>query len=155
MTGAEFQGKSIKVLAVKNTAYMSMPGVTPAGKFVKIDGAQGGDLGQVLDGGDPTKIFKSFGTGLGSVKFVRAERVGGQLLERYDVTVSTAKAFALQGKKLPAGAPKTLTYSLWLDRAHLVRKLTFNLAGMSMLMTMSDYNKPVHITAPPASKMVK
>jgi hypothetical protein len=154
MTGEAFQGKSAKMLVVKNVAYMSIPGVTPAGKFVKIDAAHAGDLGELLDGGDPTKIFKSFGSSLGNVKFVRAETVDGQKLDRYDLTVNTAKAFALQGKKLPAGAPKTLTYTLWMDKAHLVRRMTFDLAGISMVMTMTDYNKPVHIAAPPASKIV-
>jgi hypothetical protein len=155
MTGAAFQGKTAKILAVKNVAYMSIPGLTPAGKFVKIDGAKAGDVGELLEGGDPTKIFKSFGSSLGSVKFVGAETIDGQRLDRYDITVSTAKALALQGKKLPAGAPKSLTYSLWMDNSQLVRRMTFELAGMSMLMTMTDYNRPVTITAPPASTIVR
>jgi hypothetical protein len=155
MAGAAFQGKTAKLLVVKNVAYMSVPGMTPAGKFVRIDSAQAGDLGELLDGGDPTKIFKSFDSSLANVKFVRTETVGGQKLDRYDVTVNAAKALAAQGKKAPAGMPKTLTYSLWMDKSHLVRKLTFQLAGIGMVMTMSDYNKPVRITAPPASKIVR
>lgn len=154
MTGDDFEGKTAKVLAVNNVAYISVPGVTPAGKFVQIDNNAAGDLGELLDGGDPTKIFKSFGSSLGSVQFVREETIGGQKLERYDVTVDTAKALALQGKKVPAGTPKTVTYSLWMDSAHLVRRLSFQLSGMSMVMTMSDYNKPVTITAPPAGKII-
>jgi hypothetical protein len=155
MTGAAFQGKTAKMLLVDKVAYMSIPGVTPAGKFVKIDDAQSGDLGELLDGGDPTKIFKSFDSSMAGVKFVGSQTVGGQKLDRYDVTVNAAKALAAQGKKVPAGMPKTVTYSLWMDKSHLVRKLTFELAGMSMVMTMSDYNKPVTITAPPASKIVR
>ncbi|WP_432883978.1 hypothetical protein ACQPYH_42935 [Kribbella sp. CA-245084] len=154
MTSGETGGKSFKVLTVGKTAYLSIPGMTPAGKYVKLKGAQTGDVGQMLDGGDPTKIFKSFGGGVGSVKFVRAERIGGQLLDRYDVSIDTAKAFGLQGRKLPAEAPKTTTYSLWMDKAHLVRRMSFDLLGVSMVMSMTDYNKPVHIVAPPASKVV-
>ena len=48
----------------------------------------------------------------------------------------------------------TLTYSMWMDKSHLVRRMSFDLGGVSMVMTMSDYNKPVSITAPPASKIV-
>jgi energy-converting hydrogenase Eha subunit A len=155
MTGAAFQGKTAKMVVVKKVAYVSIPGMTPAGKYVKIDDGQAGDLGELLDGGDPTKIFKSFDSSMANVKFVRSEKVGGQMLDRYDVTVNTAKALAAQGKKVPAGVPKTLTYSLWMDKSNLVRKLTFDLAGLSMVMTMSDYNKPVTITAPPASKIVR
>ena len=154
MSGAAFGGKTAKIVQIKNVAYVSIPGTTPAGKFVKIK-ASAGDLGQLIDSGDPTAIFKSFGSNLGSVKFVGAETIGGEALDRYDVTVDTAKALALQHKKLPASAPKTLTYSLWMDKSHLVRRMSFDLLGISMLMTMTDYNKPVHITAPPASKVVK
>jgi hypothetical protein len=155
MAGGAFQGKTARIVAVENVAYISMPGLTPAGKFVKLTGAKSGDVGELLESGDPTKILNSFGSSLGSVKYVGAETVDGQRLERYDITVSTAEALALQGKKLPAGAPKSMTYSLWMDTSHLVRRMSFDLLGISMLMTMTDYNKPVHISAPPASKLVK
>src|SRR5206468_1863023 len=155
MTGAAFQGKTAKFVVVKNTAYASIPGMTPAGKYVKFAAADACELGKLLEGGDPTKIFKSFDSSLATVKFVRSEIIAGEKLDRYDVTVNTAKALAAQGKTVPAGVPKTLTYSLWMDKSHLVRRLSFDLGGVSMVMTMSDYNKPVSITAPPASKIVR
>jgi hypothetical protein len=36
----------------------------------------------------------------------------------------------------------------------LIYQMKFAMAGVDMQMTMSDYNKPVSITAPPASKIV-
>jgi hypothetical protein len=154
MTGQAFQGKTAKFVVVKGTGYVSIPGMTPAGKYLKFKSDETSELGELLDGGDPTKIFKSFDSSLASVKFVRVETIGGEKLDRYDVTVNTAKALAAQGKKVPAGVPKTLTYSMWMDKTHLVRRMSFDLGGVSMVMTMSDYNKPVSITAPPASKIV-
>jgi hypothetical protein len=154
MSGAAFQGKTAKMVMVKGTGYLSLPGVTPAGKYLKIDIGEPSELGGMLQSGDPTKIFESFGSSLGSVKFVRTETIGGEKLDRYAVSVNTAKALAAQGKKVPAGVPKTLTYTMWMDKSHLVRRLSFELGGVSMVMTMSDYNKPVSITAPPASKIV-
>lgn len=155
MSGAAFQGKSAKIVVIKNTGYVSIPGMTPAGKFQKFTSGLNGQLSELVEGGDPTKIYKSFDKSMVDVKFVRAETIGGQQLDRYAVTVNTAKALAMQGKKIPAALPKTLVYSMWLDRSHLVRRMTFDLSGVSMVMNMSDYNKPVHITAPPASKIVK
>jgi hypothetical protein len=155
MTGAAFQGKTAKVVVIKDTAYLSIPGLTPAGKYKKFASGLNDQLGELIEGGDPTKIYKSFDKSMVGVRFVRTETIGGQQLERYAVTVNTAKALAAQGKKVPAGLPKTLTYSMWLDKAHLVRRMTFDLSGVSMVMNMTDYNKPVHITAPPASKIVK
>jgi hypothetical protein len=154
MTGEAFQGKTAKIVVIKNTGYVSIPGMTPAGKYLKFTSGLNDQLAELIDGGDPTKIFKSFNSSMVSVKFVRTETVGGQKLDRYAVSVNTAKALAAQGKKVPAGMPKTLTYSMWMDKSHLVRQLSFDLAGVSMVMNMTDYNKPVHITAPPASKIV-
>jgi hypothetical protein len=159
MTGAAFGGGKGKIIVVRNTAYLSIPGLSPAGKYVKIDAAQArdhkvGGLGDLLDSGDPTKTFKSFGAALRGVKFVRSETIGGQKLDHYAVTVDTAKVLAALGKAVPADVPKTLTYSLWMDSAHLIRRMSFDLAGVSMLMTMTDFNQPVDISAPPASKVV-
>ncbi|TDD28713.1 hypothetical protein E1218_06250 [Kribbella turkmenica] len=155
MTGAAFEGKTAKIIVIKDIGYASIPGMTPAGKYARIDADDAPELRELLEGGDPTKIYKSFEGAVRSVEFVGTEPVGRQLLDRYDVTVDTAKALTAQGKKVPAGVPKTLTYSMWLDKSHLVRRLEFNLMGMSMEMTMSDYNKRVTITAPPASKIVR
>lgn len=155
MTGEAFQGKTAKIVVIKNTGYVSIPGVTPAGKFAEFKSGANNQLSQLVDGGDPTKIYKSFGSSLVDAKFMGSVTVGGRKLERYNVTVNTAKALAAQGKKVPAGAPKSLTYELLLDSQHLVRQVRFEDLGISLKMTMTDYNEPVHITAPPASKIVK
>lgn len=155
MSGEAFQGKTAKIVVIKNTGYVSIPGMTPTGKFAKFKSDGSDELGQLVQGGDPTKIYKSFGSSLMDAKFMGFVTVSGQKLERYNVTVNTAKALAAQGKKIPAGAPKSLTYELLLDSQHLVRQVRFEDMGISLKMTMTDYNKPVHITAPPASKIVK
>lgn len=155
MTGPAFDGETAKVVMIGNVAYVSIPGTTPAGKYLRVDDVESGEFGELLESGDPTKIYKSLGGAVRSVEFVGSEAVRRQMLDRYDVVADTAKIFAAQGKKVPAGAPKALTYSIWMDKSHLVRRLEFNLPGISMVMTMSDYNKPVTITPPPANKIVR
>ncbi|HWD80983.1 MAG TPA: hypothetical protein VG497_18950 [Kribbella sp.] len=155
MTGQAFQGKTAKIVVIKDTGYVSIPGMTPAGKYAAFKSGSNDQLSQLVQGGDPTKIYQSFRSSLVDAKFVGEETIGGQQLDKYQVTVNTAKALAAQGKKVPAGVPSTLTYVMWMDKTHLIRRLTFDLSGVSMVMNMTDYNKPVHITAPPASKIVK
>jgi hypothetical protein len=156
MSGAAFKGKTAKLVLVKNAMYMSIPGSTPAGKYVKIDLSGGGknDISSLLDSADPTKSFKAFDKGVRSVKLLGSETIGGVKLDKYEVTVDAAQLLAQQGKKLPAGAPKTLPFTIWMDAAHVVHKMSFDLQGVSMVMTMTEYNKPVTITAPPSSKIV-
>ena len=154
MSGTTFEGKTAKVILLGSTIYVSIPGTTPGGKYLKVKADTSDEFAELLDSGDPTQIYKSLDGAVRSVKFVGVEAVRRQKLDKYEVLVDTAKVFAAEGKKLPSGAPKALTYWMWLDKSHLVRKLEFNLSGVNMVMTMSDFNKSVHITAPPASKVL-
>ncbi|QNE19608.1 LppX_LprAFG lipoprotein [Kribbella qitaiheensis] len=157
MTGQAFEGKSAKIIVLGSKLYMSMPGATPAGKYLMIDTkvADPAGIGAMVDSADPTKTFKALGIGMKNVKFIGPETVDGVKLDHYELTVDTAAALKTQSKKLPAGTPKTLPYSLWLGADHLVHKMSFDAQGISMVMNMNEYNKPVTITAPPASKIVK
>lgn len=154
VSGAVVGGKSAKIILVDKTLYTSIPGMTPAGKYVKAKGAEAAELRAMLDGGDPSKLFASLSS-VASVKFDGTQSLGGEKLERYIVTVDTAKALKAMKQAVPPGAPKTLAYEILMDSAHRVRQLRFESSGISLKTTISDYNKPVSIKAPPASKIVR
>ncbi|TDD57925.1 hypothetical protein E1263_21370 [Kribbella antibiotica] len=154
MTGAAFKGKTAKMIVSGGAGYASIPGATPAGKYLKFKSGQVAELDSLLKSGDPTQAFKSFDKSLVSVKFVGEDTIVGEKMEQYEVNLNAAKMLATQGKKLPKGMPATIPYTLWMDKSHRVRRMEFDVSGVSMEMTLSDYNKPVSITAPPASKIV-
>ncbi|ONI68049.1 hypothetical protein BWI15_33925 [Kribbella sp. ALI-6-A] len=156
MTGVAFGGKTAKIVLVGKTLYMSLPGATPTGKYVKIDSSDPSmaQFGELAGSGDPTKTFKSFKGALRGVKFVKSETIGGVKLDRYAVTVDAAAALKAQGKKVPAGVPTTVTYSMWMDDDKMARRFSFDLMGMSMVMTMDPTTAPVAIKAPAAKNVV-
>jgi hypothetical protein len=158
MSGKAFGDRKARIVRVNGFVYLSVPGLAPAGKYVKVDATSSdpalASIGSTVDSADPTKTFKAFGPSLRNVRFVRSETIDGLKLDRYAVTVDTAKALRAQGKAMPPGAPKTLVYTLWMGADHLVHRMSFNLAGVSMLMTMTEFNKPVSIKAPPARSIV-
>ena len=159
LSGKAFNGQTARIVGVGKAMYLSLPGRTPAGKYLKLTaadlaGSQSG-LGDTMNSADVTKAFQSIARAMRNVKYVRSQTIDGRKLDRYDLTVDTATILKLGGAKtVPKGLPKTLTYSLWMDSAHVVRRMSFNQLGIVMLVNMTDYNKPVHITAPPASKVV-
>ncbi len=155
MTGAAFKGKAAKVIVSKGIGYASIPGATPAGKFVKFRSGEVDQLDQLLESGDPTKAFKSFDKSLVSIKYVGEDTIVGEKMEQYEVNLDAAKAYAAKGKKMPKGMPAVIPYTMWMDKSHMVRRMEFEVSGVSMVMTLSDFNKPVSITAPPASKIVR
>lgn len=153
MTGAAFGGR-MKLILVKNTAYVSSPEL-PAGKYVKVDQKELG-LDELLKDLDPSSTFDAFDSGLKKVDHVRSETLDGRKVERYAVTVDMKAALKAAGEKVPAGAPKTLVYTIWMGSAdNLMYKIVFEMAGAKMTMTASDWGKPVSIKAPPASAIVR
>ena len=159
MSGTAFNGHTARIVGVGKAVYLSLPGTTPAGKYVKLTAADLADpksgVGSAVNSADPTKTYQTIARAMQNVKYVRSQTIEGRKLDRYDLTVNTATVVKLGGAKtVPQGMPKTLTYSLWMDSAHVVRRMSFNQLGIVMVVNMTDYNKPVHITAPPASKIV-
>ncbi len=152
MSGAAVGGK-MKLLLVKNTAYVSTPDL-PAGKYVKVKPEELG-LEEMLADLDPAKTFDAFDGGLKKVDFVRSETLNGVKVDRYAATVDMKAALKASGEKMPAGAPKTLVYTIWMGSTdHLMYKVVFEMAGAKMTMTASDWGKPVSIKAPSASSIV-
>jgi hypothetical protein len=153
MSGAAVGGR-MKLVLVKNTAYVSTPDL-PAGKYVKVSQKELG-LGDLLKELDPAHTFDAFDSGLRRVDHVRSETLDGRKVERYAVTVDMKAALKATGEKMPAGAPKTLVYTIWMGSAdNLMYKVVFEMAGVKMTMTASDWGKPVSIKAPPASAIVR
>ncbi|WP_328330828.1 hypothetical protein OHA70_09815 [Kribbella sp. NBC_00382] len=152
-------GGAMQMILVKSNLYLSIPKQTGAGKFIQLNLKNSSDptvksFGSLLESGDPTKSYKGWEKALSNVKFVKSETIGGQKLDRYDVTVDTAKSLKATGQPVPKGVPKSLTYSIWMGSDKLIYRMTFSMAGVDMLMTMSDYNKPITIAAPAANKIV-
>ena len=64
-------------------------------------------------------------------------------------------ASTLGGAAAGAGdLPKTVTYTLYVDQDHLMRRIDMTIAGQSIQMLVSDWGKPVEIAAPPASQIM-
>ncbi|HEU4947904.1 MAG TPA: hypothetical protein VFT31_12180 [Kribbella sp.] len=158
LSGELFGGKG-RMLLVNSKIYVSMKGLAPTGKYIKVDPKDSSDpraaqFSEMLESADPAKTFDAFDAALQQVKYVRTETIDGQRLERYAVALDAAAALRAQGQKMPAGMPKKLDYTIWLDTKHLMRRLTFDLPGVTTVITMSDWGKPVAIKAPSADDIV-
>ncbi len=73
------------------------------------------------------------------------------------------KAAKAQGQPYQQGMPETITYDMWIDGSDLMRRIEFDLGALGgeaagadgMVMTMSDWGKPVSVKAPPANAIVE
>jgi LppX_LprAFG lipoprotein len=140
--------------------YMQLPGLTPPGKFVAIDpndktSPLSKSFGSTTDQMDPLKSIKAMESAVQSADRVGKQTMAGVTVEHYKLTVATASLVkglspeAAQQAKLP----KTITYDLWLDERHLLRRMSFDLANTQFDSTMSRWGKPVRVQRPSAAQI--
>lgn len=144
---------------VDGILYLTIPTLTPAGKFLRIDPQDKSNpltksFGSLSDQMDPLASIAAMKTAVRDVSFVGSEQVDGVDTDRYRVTVDTAAMTKAMKQKSVAGMPETLTYDLWLDSDDLLRRLRFELAGQKVEMTMSKWGEPVSVQAPPPAELV-
>lgn len=161
MQGPALGGNVVDVRMLDGTMYVSLPPMTPAGKFVRIlPGDRSSPMAEMVEQMqvDPRDTFDAFEAGLRTVTYVGEESVAGEELDRYRLGVDLEAAAKARGMDLPpasAGIPETVEYDIWLDDDALMRKVTAVIAGQEVVMTMSDWGKPVTVEAPPPRLLVR
>jgi hypothetical protein len=158
MTGASLGGGAQFIL-LDRVIYLKMPALSQTDKFVKIDISDTSNpiakmFDQMLGQVDPSQTFKAFDA-ITRLQNRGTQEIDGVETTHYTVQVDTKKALQAQGMgQVPTGQmPKTLTYEVWVDGQHLVRKLQMDIQGTSVDMSFSQWGEPVDIQAPPASQI--
>jgi hypothetical protein len=149
----------IDLRMVGGIMYMTIPTLTPAGKFLRIDPNDKSNpltksFGGLSDQMDPLSSVAAMKDAVRKVTFVGPEMVDGEDADHYVLTVDTARMMRKMKQKNVAGMPATLEYDMWLDSKDLLRRMQFAVAGLDVTMTMSKWGEPVSISAPPKSRIV-
>lgn len=152
-------GQDMTMLVTGGTLYLQMPGMTPAGKWAKVDkdNPAMGQLVEQMDAMGPTGSLEVMKKGLQDVRLVGKEDVKGEELNHYKVTVdpkAAADAMGALGKRA-GDLPSSIAYDLYLDDDNLMRRVVIDISGQQMVMELSDWGKPVDIKAPPAGDVVE
>ena len=159
MTGAALGGEA-RFILVDRVIYLKMPGLSQTDKYVKIDiGDESNPIAKMFDQMlgqlDPSKTFRAFDA-ITRLQDRGTQEIDGVETTHYTVEVDTQKALEAQGMagQVPTGQlPKTLTYDVWVDGQHLVRRLRMNIQGSAVDMSLSRWGEPVNIQAPPAGQI--
>lgn len=153
MKMSNLPGGDMEMVLVDGTAYMSMPGVTAPGTFFEVDESNP-MFGQLDDGLSPADAFAAFDAGLQEVEDLGDDEIDGEPVTHYRLEVDAAKALEATGQASVPGLPETLSYDVWLDAEDRMRRLTYELTGTTLTMDLTDWGKPVSITAPAKDKIV-
>lgn len=164
--GGPLGAGTAEVRAVGSVLYVSVPGMTPEGKFLEIrrgDEASpfGGMMGAPHEA-DPQKMMAAFETALEKVRYVGEESVQGQELGHYRLTLDPREV--AKSHEMPSGAgmsglagtprtgklPREVTVDVWLDEDALVHRVELDLPRRgSLAVELSEWGEPVTVEAPP------
>ena len=159
MSGASLGGGA-RFILVDRVIYLKMPGLSQTDKFIKIDISDTSNpiakmFDQMLGQVDPSQTFKAFDA-ITSLQKHGTQEIDGVPTTHYTVKVDTQQALKAQGmtSQIPTGQlPKTLTYDVWVDGQHLVRRLRMDIQGTTVDMSFSQWGEPVDIKAPPSGQI--
>lgn len=156
-------GKKVSVheRLIGKAAYVSIPGVTPAGKFFKIT-ASTPELGAMMSsisGLNPDKLSASFAGDVKSLKYEGNATIDGTTVHKYAVKVDGRSALKTLGgvasatKQELSQIPATIEETLYLNSDNTMRRATMSLNGQKVTVDMTRWGEPVSVSAPPASQI--
>jgi hypothetical protein len=153
-------GKKVTERLIGSKVYLQMPGITPPGKFVVFDLADKSSplakqFGALADQADPLASLKALKPSVKSFERVGHGSIHGVEVDHYQMVVDAKQALKATGQPAPKAMPATLTYDLWVDAKTLPRRMSFQAAGSTIEIAMSEYGAPVHIKRPAAKDLVK
>lgn len=147
----------VSMLMVDDEVFLSMPGVTPEGKYFEVPADSPALAGVESAGLSPADSFASFEAGLLKVVEKGTEELDGEATERFELHLDAERAMAAMGSAAgpAAGLPETLVYDLWLDEEDRMRRIEYAVAGTEVTMDMTDWGDVEPVTAPDASDLVE
>jgi len=149
---AQTGGQRFEVIVVGGAMYLQQPG----GKYLQVKKSDPGmgSLMQQFSNLGPQASIDAVKAGLKSVKKFGKQKIDGDEVTRYELTVDTEALAEQLGSASPAGMAKTTIYTLFVDEDNLMRRVELEMDGQETVMSVSDWGKPVVIKAPPKSKIV-
>jgi hypothetical protein len=159
-------GGPAEMRMVDGVVYVSVPPMTPEGKFLEIrPGDKSSPFGQMLgemEQATPEDAFKAFEQGLRDVRYVGEDTVRGEQLAHYRLTLDPRAAARAEGGPDSNGmphsgrVPREATVDVWLDGDALVHRVRIDKARQgSAVVDLTDWGKPVTVEAPQRSDIVK
>jgi hypothetical protein len=156
-------GKKIQMeeILVGGALYMSVPGMTPSGKYVKLDGNAPGmsGLNDLMKNADPAQMLGEMTKSINKLEYVGTADIDGATTRHYKLTVNGKDAVSNLGLSSLSGAaaskvPDKLSYDAYFNDDNTLRRIKMDISGQTMEMDMTNWGAPVTITAPKKSQVV-
>lgn len=148
---------NMQLTLVDEVVYVNLGRLT-SGKYARLDLDEpqaAAMFGELVQGTDVVAVAKALDRAVRRLDVVDREVVDGIPTTEYRLTVDTQQALSTQGTPQSTidALPDTITYDFFLDEHELPHRMEFDMGPASAEMTMSDWGRPVDISAPPRSQI--
>lgn len=146
------------LIGIGTDRYLQDPGVTPAGKWLKVPSTNSG-ASVSFAAIDPVGMVGRFNKGLKQFAYVGASKIDGAQVQHYRLTIDQQKFLKATGQGLGSanlGSSETLTEDLYLNDDNTLRRVVLALPGGvgNTQVDLTHWGQPLTIEAPPASAVV-
>jgi len=147
----EMGPSKVVVVIVDGAIYVQQGAGAKYQKIDRNDGQLGSLLGQMSSLGPEASVSAMRGA-VRQVQYVGPATVDGTAVTKYHVTLDPAAMAGAFGSGA-GSTPGSVSYDLYVDRDHLMRRIDMKVAGQDIQMLVTNWGKPVDIAAPPASQV--
>lgn len=150
----------VTMVAVDDQVYLSMPGITPEGKFFQVPADSPALEGFNSSGLSPADSFAAFEAGLLKVEEKGQEEIDGESTDRFELHLDADRAMDAMGpaagaQEEAAELPETLVYDVWLDSEDRMRRIEYAVSGAEVTMDMTDWGDVEPVEAPDEADVVE
>lgn len=151
-------GQQIETIMVDNVMYMKSPLLGGGDKWAKTDLSKAlGSSGLSDAMSNPLSLIDNMADAVKSATFKGDEQVGGVDAKHYTLVVDGKKLMSSMGSAASGvPVPGDINQDVWLDsKGRMVQSKTAMGSTGNVTMNLSDFDKDVSISAPPASQVTE
>lgn len=146
------------LIGIGSVRYVQEPGVTPAGKWLKVTSGTGAAV-LTFNDLNPVGMVVLFNKGLKTFVYLGSAKIAGAQVQHYRITIDQQKYLKATGQGVGSanlGSTQMLTEDLYLNGDNTLRRVKLTLPGGvgDTQIDVTNWGKPVTIEAPPASAVV-
>lgn len=156
----------VDLLLVSGSAYVTIPGLTPEGKYFEVPaediesmGAQ--DLKNTLD---LDSLMQTWDSSAQEVTFVGTEEINGEETDHYELQLDPQKVLDELGETagpevgsefgLDLDLASAGTYGIWVGDDDLIAKMVIASEDSQITITLDDWGQELQLQAPVASDVI-
>jgi len=150
---------TVDLRLVDAAAYLSIPNVTPAGKYLEVPATELDDIGvaDLTESLDVNALMEKWDASAQEIIFVGEDEVAGTTTDHFEIVVDPQEVLDEAGKTASPEMDLSgeVTYRIWVDEENLIRQMQLDLEQASATVTMDDWGQDLQVEAPEPADVVQ